>query len=210
MELARCLSCSPKASPWALQKVGLGFLTTWNPQGSLLFTQSSRASISKQQKLLNLLWPSFRSHTCSIGYTWVTSPPRFKGWVIGLHLMVGSSKQVSGRAYGIGDFAVAIFGKLKIQPATSQKRENILDHQKSHLWYLKCTIIPPLIHGGPSKAPSGHPGNSKAEQQIAAVSSWFCVPLKMTQIFVPVYCEFEGLCPCRSLHACPLTVQLWV
>ena len=113
VELAKYLSCGPKASPWALQKVHLGFLTTWNPQGSWLLTQSSRASTSKQQELLHLLWPSFRSHTCSIGYMWVTSPPRFKGWVIRLHLLVGSSKQVSGKAYGIGDFAVAIFGKLK-------------------------------------------------------------------------------------------------
>ena len=49
----------------------------------------------------------------SIGYMQVTSPPRFKGRVIRLHLLVGSSKQGSGRACGIGDIAAATFGKLK-------------------------------------------------------------------------------------------------
>lgn len=49
----------------------------------------------------------------SIGYTQVTIPPRFKRRVIRLHLLVGSSKQGSGRACGIGDIAAATFGKLK-------------------------------------------------------------------------------------------------
>lgn len=93
----------------------------------------------------------------------------------------------------------------KIQSATSQKGEGILENQKCHLQCLKCTKILHLMQ----RTIYNKIAASRRLQSIAAYSSSERLVLcshKMAQIFVPVYWESENLCPHMSLHACPLSV----
>lgn len=97
----------------------------------------------------------------------------------------------------------------KIQSATSQKGKGILENQKCHLQCLKYTKILHLMQ----RTIYNIIAASRRLGSIAAYSSSERSVLcshKMTQIFVPVYCESENRCPHMSLHACPLSVQLWV
>lgn len=132
----------PWGAVWASSQCGVlravGLLT-WK-------LKCSRTSISSEQKLHHLRWYRLRGHAASlvphsIGYHWVTSPPRFKGRVVRLHLLLGNSKNVLEEHVRLEIWPQPSLENWKIQFATSQKGEGILENQKCHLQCLQCTKI---------------------------------------------------------------------
>lgn len=67
-----------------LHAASQGFLTEWPAQSS-----HSKCPDQQNERFITIFQSSCESHTASIGYKQVASPPRFKERRYGLHLLMG-------------------------------------------------------------------------------------------------------------------------